>query len=139
MPSPILIVDDDTDDLELIQAVVEHCGISRPVKYFQSGNELLDFLKSTPDSPFLIIADVNLPAETGFSIMSRISEDKVLRYKSMPFIFWSTASSEKQIKEAYDLPAQGFFIKPSSFDELCGTFMAIVSYWEKSQHPKLVV
>jgi hypothetical protein len=32
--NPILIVDDDQDDLDLIKDVVEHLKISRPVRFF---------------------------------------------------------------------------------------------------------
>lgn len=133
-----MIVDDDHDDLEMIKEAAEKTKIKRPIHFFRSGNELLDFLQATPHAPFLIICDVNLPNETGFDIRKRIYDDVKLRYKSVPFIFWSTAASEKQIQYAYDLPAQGFFFKPSSFDDLCATFDTIVKYWQRSQHPKRV-
>ncbi len=50
----------------------------------------------------------------GFEIRKRLMADETLRYRSVPFIFWSTNASEKQIQHAYDLPAQGFFIKSNN-------------------------
>lgn len=134
----ILVVDDDNDDLDLIKDVVARLNFARPVRFFSNGNGLIDYLKSTPEPPFLIICDVNLPNETGFDIKKRISDNPELKYKSVPFIFWSTDASEKQLQQAYDLPAQGFFFKPNEFDELCDTFETILKYWSKSQHPKRV-
>ncbi len=82
------------------------------------------------------MCDVNLPSQDGFAIRKQLIADKDLKYKSIPFIFWSTDASEKQIQFSYDLPAQGFFFKPSNFVDLCSTFKTILDYWTKSQHPK---
>lgn len=98
--SPILVVDDDADDLEMIEEAAKRIDISRPIHYFRSGNELLHFLKNDPVAPFFILSDVNLPGETGFDIKKRIQDDQELKYKSVPFIFWSTTASEKQIQYA---------------------------------------
>ena len=137
--SPILIIDDDKDDLELIQQVAATLNIERPIYYFQNGKELHDYLREANLPPFLIICDVNLPGEDGFSIRLQTAEDTKTKYSSVPFIFWSTDASEKQIQHAYDLPAQGFFFKPSNFEDLCDTFKTILAYWKKSKHPKKVV
>ena len=136
--SPILIIDDDQDDLDLIKDVVKHLKIERPIYFFKSGDELVNFLKTENSAPFLIVSDVNLPMQNGFEIKKRITESSDLKYYSVPFIYWSTSASEKQIQHAYDLPAQGFFFKPSNFDELCDTFQTIINYWQKSQHPKKI-
>lgn len=136
--NPILIVDDDVEDLELIQSAAERLNIGRPIHYFRSGRELHAFLKEATVSPFLIICDVNLPDQDGFAIRKQTAEDSTTKYKSVPFIFWSTDASEKQIQHAYDLPAQGFFFKPNNFEDLCETFKTILNYWQKSKHPKQV-
>lgn len=136
--NPILVVDDDEDELEMIKEASVYLKFKRPIHFFKSGNELIHYLISTGQSPFFILCDVNLPGETGFDIKKRIAENKELKYKSVPFLFWSTSASEKQIQYAYDLPVQGFFIKPNKFTALCDTFETILDYWQKSQHPKRV-
>ncbi|HVX25324.1 MAG TPA: response regulator [Parafilimonas sp.] len=137
--SSILVVDDDSEDLEMIEEAFKQLNITRPVQYFKTGDELLNYLKSSNVSPFLIICDLYLPGETGFEIKERLTADEQLRYQAVPFIYWSTSASEKQIQHAYDLPAQGFFFKASNFNELCDTLKIIIDYWEKSKHPKNVV
>jgi len=134
--NPILIIDDDQDDLDMIKEAADRLNLNRPIHFFRNGSELESFLQSSAEPPFLIISDVNLPGEDGFDIKKRISRNKDLRYLSVPFIFWSTDASEKQIQYAFDLPAQGFFFKAGNFEELCDTFKTIVNYWQKSQHPK---
>lgn len=136
--NPILLVDDDKDDLMLIQEAMQTLKIDRPIRYFQTGNDLIEDLRKSNESPFLVICDVNLPGKSGFDVKREISSDEELRYKSVPFIFWSTNASERDVRHAYDLPAQGFFIKPSEFGELCETLRMIMEYWQKSLHPKSV-
>ena len=137
--NPILIIDDDVEELELIEEIVKHLGIDRPVKYFTNGNDLEEYLLNGPTAPFLIICDVNLPGESGFDLKKRLADNPELKYKSVPFIFWSNGASERQIQYAYDLPVQGFFFKPNNFTDLQETFKTIMEYWLKSQHPKKVL
>ena len=134
--NPILVIDDDADDLDLIKEVANYLKLTNPLLLFKSGKELITYFETSTTVPFLILCDVNLPGETGFDIKKNISDDPELRYKAVPFIFWSTSASEKQIQQAYDLPAQGFFFKPNNFNDLCETFKTILGYWQKSQHPK---
>lgn len=137
--NPILVVDDDEDDLMLIREAVDRLHLERPFRFFKSGKALLQHLQDDKEAPFLILCDVNLPGENGFEVKEAITSDNLLKYISVPFIFWSTSASEPDIRKAYDLPAQGFFIKPSNFDELCQTLKLILDYWQKSQHPKLAM
>jgi CheY-like chemotaxis protein len=136
--SPILIVDDDQDDLDLIKEVSDRLCLNRPIHLFKNGNELISYLNKDVPTPFIIICDVNLPNEDGFALKKRITEIAELKYKSVPFIYWSNGASQKQIQNAYDLPAQGFFLKPNNFEDLCKGFKTIIDYWEQSQHPKKV-
>jgi DNA-binding NarL/FixJ family response regulator len=57
------------------------------------------------------------------------------RFRSVPFIFWSTTASEQQIVQAYNLSVHGFFIKGTSMEELKATFINIISYWRRSKMP----
>jgi CheY-like chemotaxis protein len=66
--NPILIIDDDQEDMDLIREVINHLNIERSIHYFKSGRELESFLKTSATAPFLIICDVNLPEEDGFAI-----------------------------------------------------------------------
>ena len=137
--SPILIVDDDVEDLDLIKEAAEYLNVDRPIFYFRSGTELIQYIKQASMPPFLIICDMNLPSTDGFAVRKEALDDSDTKYKSVPFIFWSTNASENQIQHAYDLPAQGFFFKPMDFPELCDTLKIILDYWKKSKHPKRVI
>jgi CheY-like chemotaxis protein len=78
---------------------------------------------------------MNMPRMSGLELRRRINEDEILRRKSIPFVFFTTAASKQQVEEAYDLTVQGFFIKEPSFIETQRTFKLILEYWDKCKHP----
>jgi DNA-binding NarL/FixJ family response regulator len=87
------------------------------------------------EKPFLIISDINLPAMSGLEFCKKISESDSLKMKSIPFVFLSTTSDQSVIKQAYQMFVQGFFVKPSSIQELKETIRMILDYWNLCRHP----
>jgi CheY-like chemotaxis protein len=133
----IFVVDDDGDDLELIEEAHKELGIERPLRLFNSSQTLLEHLRKSQVHPFLILSDLNMPKMNGFQLRQAISELSDTTFsKNIPFIFWSTASNNSQVKKAFDLNAQGFFLKEPNFDKLKATYAKIIDYWDTSQHPE---
>ena len=133
--TPILIVDDDTDDNELLQEAWNELKFENPLIFFSSGNEVLEYMYSGKTKPFIILCDVNLPRMDGFALKAKLLEDSTVNYRSIPFIFWSTEASKPQIQKAYDLGGHGFFKKEASFNEIKQSLINIVNYWLKSRVP----
>lgn len=132
---PIIIVDDDADDHAIFQEVAERLNLQNELLFFRNGLELLAYLRITPQKPFIIFCDMNMPQMGGLELRRQINNDEFLRKKSIPFVFFTTAASTSQIREAYDLTVQGFFLKESSFIETENTFKLIIDYWSKCRHP----
>jgi CheY-like chemotaxis protein len=132
---PIIFLDDDTDDHFIFTEICKKIGVQNQLKFFKHGEDLLDYLKTTADKPFIIFCDINMPQMSGLKVRKNINDDKHLREKSIPFVFFSTAASPEQIKEAYNLTVQGFFIKEPTFVETEETFRLILKYWQKCKHP----
>jgi CheY-like chemotaxis protein len=135
LSGPIINIDDDEDDHEIITAVCEKLGLSRYLKCFRDGEEALEYLKMSHEYPAMILCDVNMPKITGFQLRKTINANNVLRERSVPFIFYSTAAEVSQIREAYNMTVQGFFLKGSTFDEAERTFRIILDYWTLCKHP----
>ena len=135
--SPVFIVDDDSDDWLLIKEVWEELEFKNPLQFFNSAESVLKHLKQSSVEPFIIISDVNLGEKDGFYLREKLINQNHTKYKTIPFIFFSSSASNAQIKKAYDLSAHGFFIKDSDIAELKKTFRIIVEYWFKSKAPEL--
>lgn len=135
---PILIVDDDTDDHFIFQEIASDLQLENKMIFFRSGLEILPYLQTTNDRPFIIFCDINMPGMGGLELRKKINEDEYLKNKSIPFVFFTTAASKEQIREAYNLTVQGFFLKESRFDQTERTFKLVIDYWEKCKHPSSI-
>jgi CheY-like chemotaxis protein len=129
---PIVIVEDDTDDQQLLEELFHELKVPNVLRFFSSAIAALDYLIATIERPFLIISDINLPAMSGLDFLKRINDQSKLKSKRIPFVFFSTASNPSVIQQAYDLSAQGYFIKPLTSHQLKQTMAAILTYWTLS-------
>jgi CheY-like chemotaxis protein len=124
--SPILIVEDDPDDQDILKSVCSEIGIAEHLLFFNDGSRALDFLRTTSKKPTIIICDINMPLMDGLVLLEKIMEEDFLRRKSIPFVFFSTAASPAQVRKAYDLTVQGFFLH------------LILRYWLKCRQPNSI-
>lgn len=132
---PIIIIEDDIDDQEVITTVLASIDIPNKAVFFNNGQEALHFLQTEDVHPFVILSDVNMPVMNGFELRKQISKDPQLCKRSIPFVFYTTSSDEKSVDTAYDLTVQGFFIKPPDIDSLTRMLKAILEYWKYCVHP----
>jgi CheY-like chemotaxis protein len=132
---PIIIVEDDFDDQELLKEIFEELNIPNIIKFFNSCVQAFEYLLTTIEKPFLIISDINLPAMNGLDLCKKIMEHKDLKTKSIPFVFLTTTHDHGVITKAYEMYVQGFFVKPSSIKELKEMIRMIVGYWSVCRHP----
>ena len=133
---PIIVIEDDKDDQEILQEILRDLGIANELFFFEKCSNAFQYLKKTPRQPFLILSDVNLPEQSGVEFKRQIDEDPQLREKSIPFVFLSTSTDKKSVDAAYkEMTVQGYFQKKSSFEELKATVRLIMDYWRVCHHP----
>jgi CheY-like chemotaxis protein len=126
---PIIIVEDDPDDQDLLKEVFNELKIVNRLCFFSNAREALDYLLTTSEKPFLIISDINMPAMSGLDFLKFINEHDQLKGKGIPFIFLTTSNDQLLMKEAYDTSAQGYFVKPISIGTYGQLIKTIVDYW----------
>jgi len=134
---PIIFVEDDADDQFIYEEICLKLGMKNPVKFFNKAESLLNYLRETAEKPFIIFCDINMPIMDGLQLRKRINEEEHLRRKSIPFVFFSTAATPSQVKTAYDLTVQGFFIKGHNFAETMSTIKMVLDYWRRCRHPNV--
>lgn len=128
--SPIIIVENDADDAELLVSVFKDIGVRNPIKCFTTPVKALEYLRSTTEIPFIIISDINMPKMSGLEFKAIINEDTDIVKKRIPFVFLSTSKENKLVDEAFHLSIQGYFKKPDDIDSLKKIATAIVAYWD---------
>ena len=135
---PIVVVDDDADDQYVVKEVMARLKLENHLRFFRNGSEALDYLRNTSEKPFIILCDINMPVMDGLELRKIINQEPDLKKKSIPFVYFTTAASPKQIELAYDLTVQGLFIKESTFKQMEKTFKLILDYWDRCKHPNSV-
>jgi len=132
---PIIIIEDDFDDQEILMDIFNKLGYKNEIVFFQDGNEALAFLDNTDIKPFLILSDVNMPKINGFELRNKIFTNEQLQMKCIPYLFFTTGANKKSVVDAYALSVQGFFLKPATIDGLEKTIKKIVEYWQECIAP----
>lgn len=132
---PIVVVEDDADDQYFIRTICEKLGVTAELLFFEDGLSALTYLQTTNNKTFLILCDINMPVMNGLELRRKIQENPLLRKKSIPFVFLSTAARPREVDEAYDLTVQGFFLKASQLTEMEQSLELILRYWMECKHP----
>lgn len=133
---PILLIEDDSDDKELLEMALQDLGVTNPLIWFSNCAKALEHMKTTTQQPFLILSDVNLPGMSGIEFKKLIDDHPELRRKCIPFVLYSTSVDKKTVEEAYTkMTVQGFFKKSSGYEEIKHTIRVIYDYWKICQHP----
>lgn len=132
---PIILIDDDADEVEILRDALQKLGIQNELIWFSDGLSAFSYLKTTEAKPLLIFSDINMPGVSGIELRRRITEDEEAKRKSVPFVFLTTASGTLAIKEAYAMCVQGFFQKPPLFDDYMKLVKQIYDYWQVCRHP----
>ena len=133
---PIIFIEDDLDDQEVLAEVFSSFEYKNEVVFFSESEKALEFLTATKIKPFIIFSDINMPKLNGMELRDKIRENKELEIKSIPYLFFTTSSEQKQVIDAYSKSIQGFFVKPTSYSEIKKVLKIIVEYWQHCESPK---
>jgi CheY-like chemotaxis protein len=134
---PIIVIDDDPDDQEMIHRILSRLNPEMELKKFYDGEEALEYFLSTKDRPFIVLCDINMPLMNGLELRKKMESNTMLKQKMTPFVYLTTTASPDQVLKAYHLSVQGFFVKGQSYDELKSTLTDIITYWKRCERPSI--
>ena len=135
MITTLLLADDDPDDRMLVHDALEEAEWSVDLREVEDGNELIDYLErrgkySNPvDSPRpgMILLDLKMPGRGGLQALEVIKQTELIC--RIPIVVLTTSSAEEDITGAYDLGANSYVVKPSSFATLVEMMQTLEKYW----------
>lgn len=132
---PIIIIDDDLEDQQILDEIFKNLDIPNKIIFFADGNDALQYLITTDDQPFLILSDINMPRMDGFEVRNRIWKNDNLKSRFIPYLFFTTSVEKKAVYDAYNLSVQGFFVKPTTMAEMQNSLKKIIDYWQECYSP----
>jgi CheY-like chemotaxis protein len=135
---PIIIIEDDLDDQEVLTDIFKELNYGNEVIFFGDSLAALEYLTHTDTEPFLVLSDINMPKLNGLELREKVHNNEDLRMKSIPYLFFSTSAEQKHVIEAYSRSIQGFFVKPNSYVKLKSVLRKIVEYWQECESPSYI-
>ena len=132
----ILLVEDSSADVYLIQRAAEECGRNIQLWTMPDGPEALTFLrKDYPlthlPTPALIILDLSLPKMRGTQLLSDIRQ--LPAYHATPIIILSSTPKEQEETYCLQLGATAFVQKSSNFYVFFNSIKTLVGRWLRSE------
>lgn len=104
----LLIVEDEKDLLDSFSEILGDNGYE--IVKCDSGYNALDILKKKTKDFDVIILDLMMPGLDGLEVLRTIKSDSEV-YGNTPIIVLTNMSSERVIKESFDLGAVSYLIK----------------------------
>lgn len=121
----ILIVEDDDDSREVLSLFLEQCGAR--VRSAESAKTAMDILRAVPsDLPNVIISDLAMPDEDGYSLISRIRELPQSNGGNISAIALSAFATRDNKQKAFEVGFQKYNTKPFEPDLLIQEILSLV-------------
>ena len=116
----VLAVDDETDALELVTAILRSHGAT--VMAVATARAALDAFRSNP--PDLLLSDLGMPGEDGYWLLREIQADP--RLPDVPLIALTAYARPEDRRRALAAGFRGYIAKPVEPDELVECVRAMV-------------
>ena len=132
MNAPILIVDDEENDVFFMVDVFKRLGIVN-FQVVRDGQQAVDYMRGEGKfsdrkqfpMPALVLLDLKLPFVMGLDVLRRIREQP-----GGPIVVILSASNDlRDISTAYGSGANAYLVKPSSVDGLLNMVRSIKDFW----------
>jgi CheY-like chemotaxis protein len=129
-PRPILLVEDNPQDLDLTLRAFKRRNLANPVQVARDGQEALDFIprwEAGETSPLVVLLDLKLPQVDGLEVLRQLRATPVSA--TLPVVVLTSSSEDRDVRTAYQLHANSYIVKPVDFNKFMEVAAQIELYW----------
>jgi CheY-like chemotaxis protein len=139
---PILLAEDNEDDVFLLQRAMDKAQFTNPLRVVPDGEQTLAYLKGEGDYrdrqrfpfPALLLLDIKMPGMNGLEVLSAVRKDPLL--KRLVVILLTSSNQQRDINDAFNLHVNSYLVKPAGLDGMTAVLETIKSYWLRlNQYP----
>ncbi|RAS35774.1 response regulator receiver domain-containing protein [Paraburkholderia bryophila] len=137
---PILLVEDNPNDVELTLIALEKTRLANPVVSLRDGEEALQYLRRegqwadrAEENPAVILLDKKLPKIDGHEVLKAVRGDDNL--KRIPVVMLTSSREESDLLRSYDLGVNAYVVKPVAFDDFMAAINDLGMFWAVLNEP----
>lgn len=137
---PILLVEDNSRDLELTLAALAKCQLANEIVVARDGAEALDYLflrgeyaDRAPGEPAVVLLDLKLPKIDGLEVLEKIKTDAT--QKKIPVVMLTSSREERDLVRSYELGVNSFVVKPVDFNAFFEAIQDLGMFWAILNEP----
>jgi two-component system response regulator len=128
----ILLVEDDEGDHELIRRAMQDGVLRYDLQIVEDGEAALEYLQQRGlyhgrPPPDLVLLDLNIPRLDGKQVLMAMQKDRGLR--RIPVVVLTTSRLDSDIRQAYELGAKSYIVKPVDIEQYSRTIRTVGDYW----------
>ena len=135
-PFPVLLVEDDLNDIFLVKRAFKRAHISNPLQIVTDGDKAIQYLlgegnysdRHSFPLPKLIVMDIKMPGRSGFEVLEWLKNSSQ-PLRKIPIVIVSSSDDPVDVNRAYELGANAYMVKPMEFRAVEHLFQSITHYW----------
>lgn len=132
---PILLVEDNDDDVELTLMAFSKARITNPVVVARDGVHALNYLfgegehagRDVREQPVVVLLDIKLPRLGGLEVLERIRQDP--RTRNLSVVILTTSTEQHDLIKAGYFHVNSYVRKPVDFDSFVEAARQLGLYW----------
>lgn len=140
LTKPILLVDDNLNDIELALNALKRNNLGDNVVTARHGGEALDYLYRRGTfagreghDPVVVLLDLKMPKVDGFEVLQAIKADEKL--KTTPIVMLTSSKEEADLINCYRLGVNAYVVKPVDFSKFVETIRQLGTFWAVINEP----
>ena len=137
---PILLVEDNPKDVELIFAALKKSNLANEVVVARDGAEALDYLyrrgkfqSRNAELPIVIFLDLKMPKVDGLEVLKQMKSDAAL--KVVPVVMLTSSREEADLVKSYELGVNAYVVKPVGFQQFVDAIKQTGMFWAVINEP----
>ena len=128
----ILLIEDSPGECELFRLALARTSLDVALHTEHDAEAAFHFLEDRVHHhplPTLILLDLQLRGQNGCDLLKRLRADA--RFAVIPVVVFTTSDDSSDLASAYASGANGYVVKPGTFDELVECVHDHCSFWLK--------
>lgn len=140
MLRPILLVEDNPNDLELSLTALERTGLANEVIVARDGEEAYNYLfyrgqfqDRRHEPPSVVLLDLKLPKIDGLELLAYIRKEPSLQH--LPVVLLTSSREEQDVLRGYQLGSNAYVVKPVAFPDFIKAIQDLGVFWAVVNEP----